>query len=119
MKYYTSKYSKKIVKTLLSAYLLVCVLSIFHFHNFSILQSPAIDNVPSETSHVKYLANTEFKCLIHQNLNSLQSVNIDQSGDPFTYLTFKENLTSDISDINLSTKYFSTNNLRAPPTNFS
>jgi len=108
------KYSKQIGSITLISYLLICILSVFHFHHFELKTSPVL-NDNQRTDFTSQISLTESGCIILQNLNSLHSFT-------FTNTTSRVILNSVCSSCSFESCNQSINNpqlslvsLRAPP----
>ncbi len=111
----------KIFKHLLSTVILICYLftfifGVFHYHNYDFNFSETFDNETKTNNDHSLFLNGKFdECIIHQSFSFIQTAIIK----PFTclHLTNRDCTTYQFPETkgNISSDYFQTNLLRAPP----
>ncbi|NNG26926.1 MAG: hypothetical protein HKM87_05330 [Ignavibacteriaceae bacterium] len=109
------KYKRIISSLLLSCYLLVFGISIFHYHDFNFNQTEVFDNHISSDFNSQSSDFSRFDCRVHQIFNELHSyyspVNV---GSNFDFSLEQEYLPDETVNL-LSSIYFKYTQLRAPP----
>ncbi len=109
-----SKYKRKISAVILACYLLVSVLSIFHYHSYNFNQTISVDKLTSSDINLKKADLSGFNCIIHQNITSLHSVRFSLHFILVDAVSEHEYLKTE--NVRLETSlYYTSNKLRAPP----
>lgn len=111
----THKYSRQIGSSILASYLLIFILSVFHFHHFELITSPVFADA-NQNNTASQISVNESGCIVLQNFNSLHSLTIPKNVSAFIFIPICSPcaLRSGISDI--INPHLSQLKLRAPPT---
>lgn len=108
------KYRHSIGRIILGSYLLIFILNIFHFHKYDFNSVLSIDFKKESNQHL-LVSKSEFKCIIHQNLLSLQTALANFFSNNLL-LDPKQSFYSSTENKNkFSLVHLSDNFLRAPP----
>lgn len=111
------KYRGKIAIVVLSGYLLISVLSVFHYHKFDLLQNPEIKPHHSNTSSgFSKIGSSQFVCTIQLNYSHLHSVNISDLAISTFHIRFEDIDFIPVNNFKLLSEFFISSKLRAPPT---
>jgi len=110
------KYKSRMSFLILSGYLLTFSIGAFHFHHIDITFTNLIDNESNPTANHFFSLNGKVnECIIHQNFTSIQTAvtNLLKEYHP---IEPEKIIFSPLRDsISISTGYFVSNLLRAPP----
>ena len=117
MKISIIKYHSTIGGLTLLSYLIIFLINIFHFHNLE-LDTNHIFDLANDTNLQGQSIKSEFQCIIHQNFNSLHLFTLHKPTANKLYLAcqFVTELCSDQKQLN--NLFYSSNQLRAPPSFF-
>ena len=109
-----AKYKRKISAVILTCYLLVSGLSIFHYHSFNLNQTIAVEKLISSDIDLKSAELSGFECIIHQNISSLHFVSFSRHFVIIDILSEHEYLKAENFRLKTSL-YYTSNKFRAPP----
>jgi hypothetical protein len=110
-----SKYKGKIALLVLFGYLLISVLTLFHYHQYNFNLHNALNEASTSNLNLQYLNHSSLKCIVYQNFNFLQLVNLllhIHSKIDVTHV--KDSLIIESFRI-VASHVFTTIKLRAPP----
>ena len=113
------KYRNRIALLVLSAYLIISTLIIFHHHSYDFNQRESVQESGSSDPQLQIVNYSEFKCLLIQNFSSLHSINFNYSLHLTLDLNNKQELLLVQNDFLPKSNFLKSTNLRAPPENFS
>ena len=109
-------YRKFISLFLLSSYILVSLVSLFHYHHVDLSRANSVSNFNSDTlTEFGYFDGKNFICTIHHNFSLLHNVSGINISCHSPDLQTCENITVFITESYYSLFNFSNVSLRAPP----
>lgn len=116
MIFYKNTYRRIISISLLSSYILVSVVSLFHYHHIELSRSKTLSNINNTpVTEFDYFGGKNFICTIQQNYSLLHNVLGTEVSCHSPNLQYSENITVFITERYQSPFYLNTISLRAPP----
>jgi len=116
MIFYKNTYRRIISISLLSSYILVSVVSLFHYHHIELSRSKLLSNFNGKpVTDFDYFGGKNFICTIHHNYSLLHNVSGTEILCNSPDLQYSENISVFITERYQSPYYLTTISLRAPP----
>jgi hypothetical protein len=116
MIFYRSSYRRIISSVLLSSYIFVAVVSLFHYHQIELSKASLLSNFNTKpVTDFEYFGGKNFICTIHQNFSLLHNVSGVEISCHSPDLQYSENITVLFTECYQSPFYLNSINLRAPP----
>lgn len=115
---YNKKYKVLISSIVLSGYLFLSLITVFHFHRIELLNPFSITDWETHNTKIN-LINSGLNCFVIQNFNSLHTTITNDLFSDEVVLTDIDYINCLISSEKLSSYLFPSFYLRAPPIDFS
>jgi len=116
MMFFGRTYYKIISTGLLSAYILICVLSLLHYHSVDLYRPNSVSRATNYTlTGLGTFDRQNFICTIHQNFSLIHNISRFDVADYSPIQDNSDNITVFKKESYYSPFKFNNNNLRAPP----
>ena len=110
-----NKYIRKIALMVLLGYLLISVLTLFHYHQYCFNLPYALNESSTSNLNLQYTSHSGSECLVYQNFNSLQLVNLSLHFHSKLDVTHEQDSLIIESFRIVASQVFTATKLRAPP----
>jgi len=111
----TLKYRKLISLLVLTSYLLISILTLFHYHPYEFNQLEVVKKQNSFDSNSQLASGYGSACIVYQNFNSLHSIHFSHTLTLLSDLVYKEVILPNNENSFPPFNIYSFTKLRAPP----